>query len=241
MARRVLGTLRADPRDRCGDWEKPPIHRRTHQAELIRTGRALVPEEGIEPSATPLSRGYSTTELFRQTQRASDAQWIPPLTPQFIEYACYFQLAPRVGFEPTTTRLTVERSTTELPGNAGADDLAIRRLLARLALLRLSRGIFSGWSGRWDSNPRHRAWKARALPLSYVRNPSRDATTGDLERAKGFEPSTPTLARSCSTPELRPPEVACGCVIARMTYDVKEPVSEMADRPETAARTSRRA
>src|SRR3984957_17609631 len=25
-----------------------------------------------------------------------------------------------------------------------------------------------------------------------------------LERAKGFEPSTPTLARSCSTPELLP-------------------------------------
>ena len=27
-----------------------------------------------------------------------------------------------------------------------------------------------------------------------------------LERAKGFEPSTPTLARLCSTPELRPLE-----------------------------------
>ena len=27
---------------------------------------------------------------------------------------------------------------------------------------------------------------------------------GALERAKGFEPSTPTLARLCSTPELRP-------------------------------------
>ena len=26
----------------------------------------------------------------------------------------------------------------------------------------------------------------------------------ELERAKGFEPSTPTLARLCSTPELRP-------------------------------------
>ena len=25
-----------------------------------------------------------------------------------------------------------------------------------------------------------------------------------LERAKGFEPSTPTLARLCSTPELHP-------------------------------------
>jgi membrane-associated phospholipid phosphatase len=30
------------------------------------------------------------------------------------------------------------------------------------------------------------------------------ARVGSLERAKGFEPSTPTLARSCSTPELRP-------------------------------------
>ena len=29
-----------------------------------------------------------------------------------------------------------------------------------------------------------------------------------LERAKGFEPSTPTLARLCSTPELRPLEMA---------------------------------
>ncbi len=28
--------------------------------------------------------------------------------------------------------------------------------------------------------------------------------SNDLERAKGFEPSTPTLARLCSTPELRP-------------------------------------
>ena len=29
-----------------------------------------------------------------------------------------------------------------------------------------------------------------------------------LERAKGFEPSTPTLARLCSTPELRPLDMA---------------------------------
>ncbi len=31
-----------------------------------------------------------------------------------------------------------------------------------------------------------------------------DAGKMELERAKGFEPSTPTLARLCSTPELRP-------------------------------------
>src|SRR5690349_8570794 len=30
-----------------------------------------------------------------------------------------------------------------------------------------------------------------------------------LERAKGFEPSTPTLARLCSTPELHPRSTAC--------------------------------
>jgi hypothetical protein len=30
------------------------------------------------------------------------------------------------------------------------------------------------------------------------------ATMSTLERAKGFEPSTPTLARLCSTPELHP-------------------------------------
>ncbi len=33
-----------------------------------------------------------------------------------------------------------------------------------------------------------------------------------LERAKGFEPSTPTLARLCSTPELRPRSVKAGCL-----------------------------
>jgi hypothetical protein len=31
----------------------------------------------------------------------------------------------------------------------------------------------------------------------------------NLERAKGFEPSTPTLARSCSTPELHPHPLRC--------------------------------
>ena len=32
----------------------------------------------------------------------------------------------------------------------------------------------------------------------------REPVEDELERAKGFEPSTPTLARLCSTPELRP-------------------------------------
>ena len=38
-------------------------------------------------------------------------------------------------------------------------------------------------------------------PAWHGMNPISDR---NLERAKGFEPSTPTLARLCSTPELRP-------------------------------------
>ena len=34
---------------------------------------------------------------------------------------------------------------------------------------------------------------------------------GELERVKGFEPSTPTLARLCSTPELHPRSRCCHC------------------------------
>src|SRR3981189_503568 len=42
---------------------------------------------------------------------------------------------------------------------------------------------------------------ARALTFPPCTPPN---ALKSLERAKGFEPSTPTLARSCSTPELHP-------------------------------------
>jgi hypothetical protein len=41
-----------------------------------------------------------------------------------------------------------------------------------------------------------------------------------LERAKGFEPSTPTLARSCSTPELHPHPIAGGRLPGRQSADL---------------------
>jgi hypothetical protein len=43
---------------------------------------------------------------------------------------------------------------------------------------------------------------AARFKLANHRRPGTDR--GFLERAKGFEPSTPTLARLCSTPELHP-------------------------------------
>ena len=42
------------------------------------------------------------------------------------------------------------------------------------------------------------------IACSKKRSDSLVGTVKKLERAKGFEPSTPTLARLCSTPELHP-------------------------------------
>gem|GEM_PF-5841844 len=44
-----------------------------------------------------------------------------------------------------------------------------------------------------------------------------DFSSYELERAKGFEPSTPTLARLCSTTELRP-HIPKGVLVFRPRY-----------------------
>ena len=41
-------------------------------------------------------------------------------------------------------------------------------------------------------------------PLATIDYPATTRLDSELERAKGFEPSTPTLARLCSTTELHP-------------------------------------
>ena len=46
--------------------------------------------------------------------------------------------------------------------------------------------------------------KMRAAKQALGKAPSASDFEEKLERAKGFEPSTPTLARLCSTPELHP-------------------------------------
>ena len=52
-----------------------------------------------------------------------------------------------------------------------------------------------------ESMPQRRDYRFRVRAFGAPRN---DNCGRNLERAKGFEPSTPTLARSCSTPELHP-------------------------------------
>ena len=72
----------------------------------------------------------------------------------------------------------VERTRQERPGEVNAALIDFIRCLPSGQCRPIGRACRSGSNHRQD-------WKK-------------------LERAKGFEPSTPTLARSCSTPELRP-------------------------------------
>ena len=52
--------------------------------------------------------------------------------------------------------------------------------LTKEVLYQLSYSSDTVESGRWDSNPRHPAWKAGTLPLSYTRIPR--------VGGEGFEP-----------------------------------------------------
>src|SRR3546814_11337002 len=58
--------------------------------------------------------------------------------------------------------------------------------------------------------PGNRHRPASAMAAGPIRMIRKGGCIGNLERAKGFEPSTPTLARLCSTPELRPLGVLAG-------------------------------
>ena len=101
------------------------------------------------------------------------------------------------GTRPLVRADGLEPSTSPLSGACSTPELRARHGIVR-------------WSGRSDSNRRHRAWKARALPLSYARISITASSANDLERARRFERPTPTLARWCSTPELRPrSQIAC--------------------------------
>ena len=72
--------------------------------------------------------------------------------------------------------------------------------------------IASGWSAadaRWAADSTATNASAKRFPVDVAEtSPDRGKIGENLERAKGFEPSTPTLARLCSTPELRPHSAA---------------------------------
>ena len=69
----------------------------------------------------------------------------------------------------------------------------------------------SGWKmariSAPESEPLHRT-RATYLSAAWRRISGCYGLAGNLERAKGLEPSTPTLARSCSTTELHPHPIA---------------------------------
>ena len=81
----------------------------------------------------------------------------------------------------------------------------------------LQSGHASGLSLRSGTVSAHRRWLLQNKPALFLELPGMKKPPGMavfccflLERAKGFEPSTPTLARLCSTPELRPRPMSAG-------------------------------
>jgi hypothetical protein len=87
-----------------------------------------------------------------------------------------------------TNTISAARSNRASPGEAGLDHRGGRRELTR-------NGVHYPPSAS-PENKRQSRRKAASHKLFKCRE--------NLERAKGLEPSTPTLARSCSTTELHP-------------------------------------
>lgn len=85
------------------------------------------------------------------------------------EYASSFQCTGSQGYEVLPPR----------PRLGGARHSTYGRLGVPSRYIYTAYRICIYWSGRRDLNPRHSAWKAEALPLSYIRN---------LARVQGFEP-----------------------------------------------------
>src|SRR5437870_5753296 len=79
-----------------------------------------------------------------------------------------------MGFEPTTTGITIRDSTFELrspsyqrsglPGGTRTHNPQLRRLVLYPVELRAAAGTLDPWSGWRDLNTRHLAPKASALP-----------------------------------------------------------------------------
>ena len=121
----------------------------------------------------------------------------------------------------------------ELPKAKTVKDVPIQRLEP----CRVNRAIPE--LGRRSAGRRETSAPGRSLdPRASVAEPQetcglrRRRRTGSvrledrLERAKGFEPSTPTLARLCSTPELRPRSVG-GRLSTTARTDCKTPARKL--------------
>jgi hypothetical protein len=99
----------------------------------------------------------------------------------------------------------------ELPALAGEDIFRSRWVHRGSDHTSLSRTLRKG---------RSRSSRVSRKPAPKGCFSNSDFSKRKLERAKGFEPSTPTLARSCSTPELHPRPWDCRLLVTgdRQTY-----------------------
>ncbi len=90
-------------------------------------------------------------------------------------------MAPQVGFEPTTARLTAECSTTELLRNNMVGLSGLEPPTSRLSGVRSNQLSYRPILERVKGiEPSSSAWKAEVLPLNYTR---------EMGRLMGIEPT----------------------------------------------------
>ena len=115
-------------------------------------------------------------------------------------------------------RICMHRKKINIPTVRTVSSFAIkeRRSLARLTDYDL------GWISTWGRARHETVTQSRGQTVLRDNRYRclRAEHLEKLERAKGFEPSTPTLARSCSTPELHPHPIAGGRLPGRQSADL---------------------
>src|SRR3989442_13373137 len=111
---------------------------------------------------------------------------------------CWRKLAPRVGFEPTTLRLTAGRSTIELPRN-GQRNIAI---LILLAVRKQVNAIHRGEEACRRSLPTSCSVNSRPSCERRFRNPQSAGVTSPTPAKKGgfIGTLTPLTAEDASLP-----------------------------------------
>lgn len=83
-------------------------------------------------------------------------------------------MAPQVGLEPTTSRLTADRSAIELLGKASVFYFYVTqgkngKTCGGLQVINLALGLahlLHLWSHQWGSNPQPTDYKSVALPIA---------------------------------------------------------------------------
>jgi hypothetical protein len=136
-------------------------------------GAASGADQRLAPSTTPVRKGWGIglRECFDKTGKELPAADFSRELAASYARNCEGRLEARVGIEPTHKGFADLSLTTWVPRPCSHYvSFPDEKSPSRAVLGRDSNSGIRIWSGRRGSNPRHRPWQGRALPLSYSRS-----------------------------------------------------------------------